>query len=78
MINQATLDYLKGRVISTIPKFSGDITTTCLITFDNGSTIEGASVRDINGYDKVEAESAAYTNAIASLAPGIDFFLSKK
>lgn len=77
MINQTTLDYLKSRVVSAIPKTSGEITTNSVITFDNGVTVEGSSVRDIAQYDKTEADSAAFQNAVASLIPGIEFATNK-
>lgn len=77
-MNQSALDYLKGRVISAIPTVSGEITTYSVITFDNGMTVEGYAVRDINNYDKTEADNAAFENAISSLYAGVDFILSKK
>lgn len=72
-----TIDYLKNRVISAVPKTSGEITTHSVITFDNGIIIEGYSIRDIASYEKTEADAAAFQDAISRLAPGIEFMLNK-
>lgn len=77
MTNQATIDYLKDRVISAVPTISGDIITHSVITFDNGLIMEGCAVRDISSYEKTEADSAAFNEAVSSLLPGINFVLSK-
>lgn len=76
-MKQETLEYLKGKVISAIPKTTGEIITQSIITFENGIVVEGQSVRDINIYDKVEAENAAYEDAIKTLYPGVEFILTK-
>lgn len=76
-MNQSTIDYLKSRVVSAIPKISGDITTHSIVTFDNGIIVEGRSVRDISIYDKEEADTAAFNDAICSLIPGVEFVLNK-
>ncbi len=72
-----TLAYIKGRVISTTPSLTGDITTHSTVVFDNGVSIEGHSIREINNYDAKEAEEAAFKDAIESLSPGVEFILSK-
>ncbi len=75
-MTQSTIEYLKGRVVSAIPRISGDITTHSVITFDNGIIVKGCSVRDINNYDKTEADAAAFNDAVTSLTPGVDFVLN--
>lgn len=77
-MSQATIDYLKSRMVSITPKISGNIATHSDVTFDNGIVVEGCSIRDINNYDKIEAENAAFLDAISTLAPGVDLVLSKK
>ncbi len=77
-MKQETVDYFKNRVIKSSPKISGDITTHVTVLFDNGITAEGCSVRDINGYDKAEAEDAAFQDAVSVLAPGVEFISSLK
>lgn len=76
-MNQAVIDYLKGRVVSAIPVIEGTITTTSDITLDNGMKLRGQCVRDINSYDKIEADMAAFKDAIALLTPGIELMLTK-
>lgn len=77
MTNQATIDYLKGRVVSAVPTISGEVTTHSTITFDNGVVVEGSAIRDISSYEKTEADAAAFQSAIASLVPGVAFILTK-
>lgn len=72
-----TVEYLKSRVISAEPKTSGEIITHTVVTFDNGAVVEGCAVRDISVYEKSEADTAAFQNAISCLAPGIEFMLNK-
>lgn len=76
-MNQAVIDYLKGRVVSAIPVIEGTITTTSDITLDNGMKLRGQCVRDINSYDKIEADMAAFKDAITLLIPGIELMLTK-
>lgn len=77
MTTQATIDYIKSRVVTATPSIKGDITTDTMITFDNGISLEGHSVRDISGYSKEEADNAAFLDAISTLIPGVDFVLTK-
>ncbi len=76
-MNPATVEYLKGRVISAVPKTSGEIVTHTTITFDNNVIAEGCATRDIGSYDKTEADNAAFLDAIATLLPGIEFARAK-
>lgn len=76
-MNQAVLDYLKGRVINAVPRISGEITTYSTITLDNGEIIEGCVMRDINNYNKEEAEAAAFQEAIKTFYPGVNLILTK-
>lgn len=77
-MNQAALTYLKGRIVGE-PEYinSGDIVTTCTVTFDDGVSMTGSSVRQIASFDTTEAHNAAYADAVASLVPGVEFILTK-
>jgi hypothetical protein len=76
-MDQTTIDYLRGRVVSAVPVVSGDITTHTTISFDNGMVVEGCAMRSIASYNKEESDNAAFLDAIAKLSPGIEFMLNK-
>ncbi len=76
-MSQATLDYIHGRIVTSDFSNTGEIVTTCKVTFDNGMYTTGTSIRDINNFDKEEAQKAACDNAIKVLSPGVEFILTK-
>lgn len=76
-MTQASLEYLHAQITNREYESSGNVTTTARILFANGYSIVGNSVRDINGFDAVEAQAAADNNALAKLEAGVDFLLSK-
>ncbi len=71
------IEYLKTRIVSAAPIISGEITTHTIITLDNGDIVEGCAVREINNYEKAEADNAAFMDAIKTFAPGINLALHK-
>jgi hypothetical protein len=77
MTSQNAINYIKTRVSATNFVNSGEITTICNVTLDDGAILSGNSVRDINGFDINEAQTAAYENAVSFLYPGADLILSK-
>ena len=76
-LNQDVVNYIKSRIVSSEKSTSGDIETTYTASFDNGMMLEGKSVRPINGFDQLEAENAAYENAIDKIYHGVAFALNK-
>lgn len=76
-MNQEILAYIKSRITSTEVVTTGDIETAYKATFDNGMTLEGKSIRPINGFDANEAQNSAYEDAIKKIYDGVAFALNK-
>ena len=74
---QSSLDYLNTQIANREYVSSGEIVTTSKLTFANGFSIIGSSIRDITGFDIVEAQKAADDNALSKLEAGVDFLLTK-
>ncbi len=77
-MNPAALEYLKNRIVVTDCKQVGEITTTCKLTFDNEQSVYGTSVIDASEFNKEKADAAAYEDALAVLAPGVEFIMNKR
>lgn len=71
------LEYMKSRVVSAEPTISGDVITHTKVTLDSGEVVEGCAVRDINSYEKSEADAAAFMDAIKAFIPGVEIILNK-
>ena len=76
-LNQDVVNYIKSRITNDETVTSGDIETIYTATFDSGMTIQGKSVRPINGFEQDEARNAAYENAIDKIYHGVAFALNK-
>lgn len=77
-MNQATIDYLNGQIVSKSHVVSGDIKVTSTLLFNNGKSAVGEVIRDITGFDIIEAQKAADKVAIDVLVPGVEFIVPKE
>ncbi len=76
-MSQAAIDYLLGQIVSKSHDISGTVKVKSTLLMTNGTSITGEAIRDINGFDITEAQSAADSNAIAVLVPGVEYILPK-
>ena len=77
-MNQEVLNYIEGRVITSEFYSTGEVVTHYKAVLDNEIVIEGSSTRDINNFDREEAQQAAKNDAMAGLYAGVSFALSHK